>query len=388
VADIRKKGDRAYLVRWREEGRQRYRQFRSEAEALDWKLEIEGRQRAARVLSGVPGIPGWDGEPIAAEDPSTSVAGYAFAMLDADRDLRPTTRALYDRTIRHHLDGTTLGAMDLRHVTPADISAWWDGLRNVKTGEPAGTGVRRNAQQLLARVFNRAVLVGDLEVSPLKRTPEVRRPRSAKAGRALTLDQLERLADAAGAGDRPEQVRARDRLVVLIRGCGGLRAGEVGGLRVDDVQRNGNRCRLRILRAVVRETGAEAYVAELKTAAGRRSVSIPCSIADELSAYVDRFGVEGVLFTKPNGALLARNDISYLVRAAARRAGIPDVHAHGLRHTAASLAVQAGANPEALRAMLGHSDVRLTLSTYTHLFDWGADEIADAMERLREERRG
>jgi integrase len=387
VADIRKKHDRAWLVRWREDAKQRYRQFRTEDEAQAFKERIEGETRARKVLADVPGIPGWEGGPLPkAADSAFSVAGYA-RRLAQDPDLRPTTRTEYGRRIHHYLDGTALGQMDIQHVQPADLAEWWAGLRDAKTGEPAGVGVRRNAAKLIARVFNRAVQVGDIDVSPLQRVPEIKRPRVRKRDNALTIAQLERLATAAAEGEgRSEQVRRRDRLIVLVMGFGGLRASEVGGLNASDVHRNGKRCRLRVARAVVRE-GGRTYLTELKTEAARRTVSIPCSVADELEAFLRAYEIDGPLFTQRSGQLMNRNSIAHVVERAAARAGLQGVHAHALRHTAASIAVQAGANPEALRAMLGHSDVRITLGTYTHLWTWGADEIADTMERLRDEYR-
>lgn len=391
MADIRKKHERAWLVRWREGGKQRYKQFKTEAEALEFKKSVEPSEfdrRFGPIKHDRYGLPVFGNElQRHAVDDRLSTARYARRMLDADRDLRSTTRSLYDRYIRHYLEDTDLGHMDVREVQPADVSAWWAALRDTRTGGEPGPGTRRNARQLLARVFNRAVLVGDMDVSPLRRTPEIRRPRSIKRDNALSVAQLEKLAEAAGGGNRPERVRERDRLIILVMGFGGLRAGEVGGLMVDDVQRSGSRCRLRVSRAVIRETGKPAYVTDVKTDAGRRSVPIPCSVADEIEAYVARFQVEGHLFQGLEGALMARNDVAHAVTTAAKRAGLSGVHAHGLRHTAASIAVQAGANPEALRAMLGHTDVRITLGTYTHLYDWGADAVADTMERLREEHR-
>lgn len=387
MADIRKKHDRAWLVRWREGGKQRYRQFRTEDEAQAFKERIESEARARKVLADTPGIPGWFDEPPAeARDAAFSVAGYARRMAQ-DPELRPTTRTEYEGRIHHYLDGTVLGQMDIRQVQPADLSEWWAGLRDAKTGEPAGVGVRRNAAKLIAGVFNRAVRVGDVGVSPLPRVPEIKRPRVRKRDNALTVGQLERLAVAAAEGEgRSEQVRRRDRLVVLVMGFGGLRASEVGGLKASDVRRNGTRCRLRVTRAVVRE-GGRTYLTELKTEAARRTVSIPCSVADELEAYIRDYDIGGAIFAQASGQLMIRNSIAHVVERASSRAGLSGVHAHALRHTAASIAVAAGANPEALRAMLGHSDVRITLGTYTHLWDWGADEIADKMERLREEYR-
>jgi integrase len=61
----------------------------------------------------------------------------------------------------------------------------------------------------------------------------------------------------------------------------------------------------------------------------------------------------------------------------------PRITPHDLRHTAASLAVSAGANVKAVQKMLGHASAAMTLDVYADLFDKDADAVADAHdERL------
>lgn len=55
---------------------------------------------------------------------------------------------------------------------------------------------------------------------------------------------------------------------------------------------------------------------------------------------------------------------------------------HDLRHTAASLAIAAGADVKMVQAMLGHASVTLTMDTYGHLFEGGLDGVAAKMERM------
>ena len=64
-------------------------------------------------------------------------------------------------------------------------------------------------------------------------------------------------------------------------------------------------------------------------------------------------------------------------------AGIPRVTAHDLRHTAASLAVSAGANVKAVQRMLGHASAAMTLDVYAGLFDDDLDAVAAAMDTAR-----
>ena len=69
--------------------------------------------------------------------------------------------------------------------------------------------------------------------------------------------------------------------------------------------------------------------------------------------------------------------------AAAERAGLAGVTPHGLRHTAATLAVQAGAHVRLVQQMLGHSSPTVTLNVYSHLFDADLDLVADRLNTAK-----
>lgn len=72
------------------------------------------------------------------------------------------------------------------------------------------------------------------------------------------------------------------------------------------------------------------------------------------------------------------------VRAAqADEPGFPRVTPHDLRHTAAALAIRAGANANAIQRMLRHASAAMTLDTYGHLFDDDLDTVAGALHTAR-----
>jgi integrase len=60
----------------------------------------------------------------------------------------------------------------------------------------------------------------------------------------------------------------------------------------------------------------------------------------------------------------------------------PRITAHGLRHTAASLAISAGANPKVVQRMLGHASAAMTLDVYADLFDSDLDEVAVTVSKM------
>lgn len=397
MAWITEKHSRAFLVRWRDErGKAHSRQFKTREEAEAYKQEHE-QSRRERALGAGPdvtddafgvarfnfdknrwempdGTP-WRGQggPIIdpeAVDPRYAFENYLRKIIDDDVELRPGTRELYLRNIRVHISGTPLARADIRTISPEMLTDYWSRLN-------AGIGARRNVQQLLSKAFNRAVQVGDIDVSPLKRAPTVKRPSKTRREEVepLTVVEIEKLADAAK--------NPRDRLEILVMAYGGLRAGEVGGLRVKDVDIE--RCRLQLRQQVTRVTGRGAFVAPVKTNAGRRTVTIPCSVIEELTTFLEEEppAKDGRVFHGPNGELRAHNAINHNVSSTAKRIGL-DVNAHQLRHTAVSLWIDDGANPVDVQRMVGHSDIRMTLGTYGHLFTHGGAALADSMERRRD----
>ena len=380
---------KSFIVGWRdaETGKSRYHgvpwdkgpepltRDEARAKAEEWrdgmtKTERAGKREFAKAVRSGEAL-GF--KPLYGRDEAHTFGAYLRRMIDDDHDLRDSTRELYTRNIRVHIEGTALAQIDVRDVSPEDLSTFWRGL-------DVGTGARRNVYQLLSKVFNRAIAQGLLDVSPLKRAPEVRRPSKGRAEevRPLTVAQVEHLAESARS--------PRDRLEVLVMAYGGLRAGEVGGLRVEDI--DFKRCQLRLRQQVARVTGKGAYISPLKTRAAKRTVTVPCSITKELRAFLDATpaAADGRVFHGPNGELRAHNAVNHSVTAAARIAGLA-THAHALRHTAVSLAIESGANPKAIQAFVGHSDIRETLQTYGHLFDYGGASIAEGFERLREAHR-
>jgi len=65
-----------------------------------------------------------------------------------------------------------------------------------------------------------------------------------------------------------------------------------------------------------------------------------------------------------------------------RRADLPRIAFHDLRHTCATLLREAGVNVEVVSAMLGHSDIRVTLAVYSHVQPGMLEGAADAMAKV------
>lgn len=376
MAWITERPQGGYLVRWRQGGRGTKTQSEVTStleEAKAAKLRVEGMAEVQRRLAGVPGLPGWDDELPPAVDEAYGLAAYLRATIERDRSLRQSTRDSYLHPIRNHIEGTPFGRADIRYVGPEDVAEFWAGLDGL------GSGALRNVKALLSRVFHTAIREGVIEVSPLERANIKAPPKTRQTEIVpLTVDEIERLADAAGS--------RRGRTIILVLAYGGLRAGELGGLRVQDV--DFKRCRLSIRQAVSQSRGSKT-IGPPKTRAAVRTLTLPCSITDELQIFANEEppARDGRLFHGHGGAPIGHIAINHQVQKAAKRARMRPVNAHLLRHTAVSLLIDDGANPKAIQVFVGHSDIKMTLGIYGHLFDYGGEALAASMERRREAHR-
>ena len=120
-----------------------------------------------------------------------------------------------------------------------------------------------------------------------------------------------------------------------------------------------------------------------------RSVPIPRLLVDELAPTWPARAARTWSSRPPNGAPLRnRNARRDWFDAAAAAMGEPGLTPHELRHTAASLAVSAGANVKAVQRMLGHASAALTLDRYADLFDDDLDAVADRLDAVARTARG
>ena len=135
----------------------------------------------------------------------------------------------------------------------------------------------------------------------------------------------------------------------------------------------------------LREVNGRVSFGPPKTDASRRTVAIGAGLATELGTHL------GTYCDRDPGALLFTTATGKPVRPSRFRSGpwkrateataLAPLTPHVLRHTAAALAVAAGAHPKALQARLGHGSIGVTLGTYGHLYDGADAQVAADVER-------
>jgi integrase len=112
-----------------------------------------------------------------------------------------------------------------------------------------------------------------------------------------------------------------------------------------------------------------------------RTVPVPRFLAEQVAESVAGKGPDDLVFQNTNGGVLRNGNFTKRrFIPAARAIGVPDLTPHGLRHTAASLAIAAGTNVKVVQQMLGHATASMTLDLYGHLFPDQLDDVADRLD--------
>lgn len=286
-------------------------------------------------------------------------------LQDQTAVLKPSSMHPLESAWRVHVQ-PKWGSVQINAIRYSDVRSW---VTQMSSGSGATTVIR--SYGILASVLDVAVRDRRISENPAR---GVKLPKKRPKRRVyLTHRQVDLLAEQAM---YPE--------LVLFLAYTGLRWGEATGLRVQDVDTSRRRVRVHENSVMV---NGKLHVGTPKSHVSR-SVPYP----DFLDVYV-RAACRGKrpedhVFGAGSNALRLPNSQAGWFAGAVRRSRAIDsdfahISPHDLRHTAASLAISAGANVKAVQRMLGHASAAMTLDTYADLFDDDLDFVADALSRSR-----
>jgi integrase len=296
-----------------------------------------------------------------------TMSTFGDKWLRTQGHLKPSTLARYQGIVDKWIK-PRWGNVPLSKVAHADMAEWVSGIR-------LSAASVRYVHRVMFLILELAVRDGRISRNP---AAGVRLPKPAHSEkRFLTRDQVFALADAAAQYPIPE-IGQQYRVLVLVLAFCGLRWGEAAGLKVGRVDLL--RRRLLVAESLSEVNGRLVWGTPKNHQ--HRSVPIPSFLVDMLAEVVaSKASIDASVFTtwrgKPLRNLNFRRDV---FDRAAEDAGVRNLTPHELRHTAASLAVSAGANVKAVQAMLGHSSAAMTLDVYSGLFDDDLDGVADRID--------
>ena len=315
-------------------------------------------------------------------DPTKLTVGeYLEHWLDAfaKHNVAPKTYEGYAEFIQLYIS-PAIGHLPLTKLQPLHLQSYYSemlrsGRRRGEGGLSAQTVLHHH--RVIRQALQQAVRWQILARNPADAVEPPKPP--AREMTALSEEHTAALLSVAKA--------TRQHLPILLAVSTGLRRGEVLGLRWDDVDLEQGS--LTVRQCLQRTRGGLSFVPP-KTQRSRRTVALPAFAVERLVQYrgeqaeeILRLGPayqdDDLVIAREDGSPWSPDAFSKAFRALARKADLPRMTFHCLRHTHASQLCKAGVHVKVISERLGHSTVGITLDLYSHLLP-GMDE--DAAQRI------
>lgn len=195
-------------------------------------------------------------------------------------------------------------------------------------------------------------------------------------------------------------------LIVALTICTGLRKGEIMALKWSNINFEdgelyveGNLCKVSV---GTNEKGKMMYeykIMEPKTAKSHRTVPLIEQALDALriqkerqdiwkEEYKDIYVDEDFVFTERDGSLIKQRSFMDQYHAFLYKYDIQNIRFHDLRHTFATLLLEAGESPKVIQELLGHSTITTTMDTYAHVTKKSKEKAVRTLNLLLEENSG
>ena len=288
---------------------------------------------------------------------------------------KPSTYQSYESHVRVHLV-PEFGGFSLARLTPHDVEQMMS--RQIKEGlSPATVSrVRATLRRALSQAEKKGLVrrnVAALAEPPKQRPSRIEPLKSRQAHVLLRAIRGHRF----------------ETLIALALATG-LRQGELLGLLWDDVDLDAKR--LYVRHALQRVQGEFVFI-EPKTVRSRRYVALSPSVIEHLRTHQIAQGrlqesggrewnLLGLVFPSQAGTPLDGPNVTHAFQAVVRQAGLPHMRFHDLRHACASFMLAQGASMRVIMEQLGHSQISMTMNTYSHVMPEAMHDAAALMESI------
>ena len=161
----------------------------------------------------------------------------------------------------------------------------------------------------------------------------------------------------------------------------GMREGELLGLHYEDV--NWKTSTIHVLHAVQPLAGKGMVITEPKTNKAKRSIRVPKFAIEILKQHVEQQNKKhGLVFVTSTGNPFSPRNLVRHFKQVIQESGLPEIRFHDLRHTCATLLLTQNVHPKAVQEILGHSQISLTMDTYSHILPIVHEEATEKMDQL------
>ena len=263
------------------------------------------------------------------------------------------------------------GEKKINEIKATDIIAWQNELMNMKdeNGKPFSQTYLKTIHNQISAILNYAVKYYGLKENPARKAGAMGKKESDREMQIWTKEQYKKFAEVMM--ESPMHYYAFE----MLYWCG-IREGELLALTPADF--DFKRQTVRINKSYQRIDGKDV-ITEPKTQKSIRTIRLPKFLCDEMTDYLAMlYGVESYDRMFP----LSKSALYRAMREGCKKAGVPKIRIHDLRHSHVSLLINMGFSAVEIADRLGHESIEITYH-YAHMFPSRQDEMADRLELER-----
>ena len=255
-----------------------------------------------------------------------------------------------------------LAKMNIDDITTDQLQEYFNGL----TGRYSNSSIKKFHEQF-KQAYEYAMSKGYISKNPLTNFIKPKSKKEDKVVRALTTEE-QQLFTSFLINQNIKDYRYKN--AFLIQMYMGLRIGEVMALKRGDIDlKHGI---MRVERTLTNGKNAKVMMGSTtKTYAGIRELPIPKLIIPYIVEQIQesKDNKESLLFVNKDGGYVDSRGVNSVLKKTLKSLGIEGISTHSLRHTYGTRNVEAGMRAVALQRLMGHKDIKVTLNTYTSVFN-------------------
>src|SRR5258706_1205206 len=169
-------------------------------------------------------------------------------------------------------------------------------------------------------------------------------------------------------------------LIWVLAIYGSMRRGEIWGIHCEDIDLSKGTI---FIQYSVSSRKGGTFLSKPKTESSIRMVKIPQDALTALKVYLDRLNrKDGLLFRSSTGNFVHPSNVVRAFKHETKKAGLPRIRFHDLRHTSVALMAAAGIHAKTVQERLGHAQLSTTLDVYYHLFPSLQDEATEKLNGM------
>ena len=264
--------------------------------------------------------------------------------------------------VLREVENSDIGYMEIDKITRRDLQNYFNSLISRYTDSTI-----KKIWEAVKQGFQLAIKEKYIVNNPFE---DVLKPKSKKPTKivdALTIEEQEILGKYL-LNSKISQEKYRNALLLQL--YTGMRIGEVLALTLDDIDFKNKLINVHQTISVDKE-GYLSLSDHTKTKAGTRQIPISSFLEKIIINQLENYQENRykVLFSY-NGGLIKASSVNTVLKRICRKLDLPEtISTHSLRHTFGTRCIESGMNPSVVQRLMGHNDIRVTLNTYTSVFN-------------------